>query len=188
MKSTHFGMWIFLASEVMLFSGFFLAYGVYRFWYPAAFDSASAHLNDHLGLLNTVLLLLSSWCVARAVLAYEQSVRFLIPAASLGTVFLGIKFYEYQHKVKENLLPGFSEGLNLSKPEEIFMSLYLFGTGLHAFHLLFGIVAILAFCALRWLKKKPEDQALVRIGLYWHFVDIVWLFLYPLLYLIGETK
>lgn len=182
MKKTHFGMWLFLASEIMLFAGFFIAYAVYRYWYPESFINASQHLNPHLGLLNTVLLLMSSWLIALAVVQTKNRLLLLTGTLLLGSVFLGIKFWEYYSKWSEGVLDQVKGG------EKVFMHLYFVGTGFHAFHMLLGLLALFVLIVLMGAHKLKDQNAIVRMGLYWHFVDIVWLFLYPLLYLVGSLK
>jgi cytochrome c oxidase subunit III len=197
------GMWIFLATEVMFFGGLIVAYAVYRALYPREFALASQHLNLWLGCVNTVVLLGSSLSMALAVRATQlrqrrETIRFMIITMALGTCFLAIKAVEYYTEYRENLIPflgfqipaGIQEetgGSSLSPGQfEMFFVLYFFMTGLHAFHLIIGIilVGVMAYLSRRrWLSGSGEIQIEVT-GLYWHFVDVVWVFLYPLLYLI----
>jgi cytochrome c oxidase subunit III len=188
------GMWLFLAQEVLFFGGLFLAYTVYRNLYYAGFAEASHHLDYMLGGANTAVLIFSSLTMALAVRAAalgkkQHVVMFLILTILLGAVFLGVKVVEYKDKFDHHLVPGPGfvwEGPNRNAAE-IFYSLYFAMTGLHALHMIVGI-PILAFIA--WMahrgKFSPAYHTHVEmVGLYWHFVDIVWIFLFPLLYLVG---
>jgi len=193
-EAATLGMWVFLAQEVMFFGGLFCAYTVYRNWYFAGFSEASHHLSWKLGGANTAVLIGSSLTMALAVRAAALGkknlvVLFLILTILLGSVFLGVKVVEYKEKFDHHLVPGHGfrwEGPH-AKPAEIFYSLYFAMTGLHALHMIIGI-PILA--AIAWMAQRgrfsPEYHSPVEmVGLYWHFVDIVWIFLFPLLYLIG---
>ena len=205
--ASSLGMWIFLATEVMFFGGLITAYVVYRAISPQEFALASQHLKLWLGCLNTVVLLGSSLAMAMAVRSAQlhrkhELLWFLVITMALGTCFLGIKAVEYYQEYRENLVPGLNfripeheheQGTTGSEPLrldpgrfEMFFVLYFFMTGLHAFHLIIGIslIGVMAFLVRRdWFSGTGETQIEVT-GLYWHFVDIVWVFLYPLLYLI----
>ena len=188
------GMWAFLITEIMFFGGLFTVYTVYRWSYGQGFAEASRHLDIRLGAINTAVLIGSSLTMALAVHAAQTGRRrvlilFLLFTILLGSVFLGIKAFEYNHKFHEHLVPG--PGFRLAGPEarhaELFFSLYFAMTGLHAVHMIIGvgILATLVMMANRG-RFSPAHHAPVEItGLYWHFVDIVWIFLFPLLYLIG---
>jgi cytochrome c oxidase subunit III len=193
-EAATLGMWVFLAQEVLFFGGLFCAYTVYRNWYFAGFSEASHHLKWTLGGANTAVLIGSSLTMALAVRAAAMGkknlvVLFLILTILLGSVFLGVKVVEYKDKFDHHLVPGHGfhwEGPN-AKPAEIFYSLYFAMTGLHALHMIIGIpiIAAIAWFAHRG-RYSPEYHSPVEVvGLYWHFVDIVWIFLFPLLYLIG---
>ncbi len=206
------GMWAFLATEVLFFGGIFAGYAVYRFWYHDAFLVGSHHLDMWLGLTNTAVLLTSSLTMALAVNAAQTddrqaTVRFLGITVALGAVFLGIKGYEYYHKYADHLVPGQSfvwppeqhsaahaseAGEARSAPSvdpnhvQLFYSFYFALTGLHAIHMIIGI-AILSVLLLLARRDKFSASYFTPVeisGLYWHFVDIVWVFLFPLLYLI----
>jgi len=190
-------MWIFLITEIMFFGGMFAAYTIYRSTYPTVFAVASASLNVVVGAINTCVLLLSSFTMVMAVRASQLGQRnaiiiFLILTLLFGGVFLGVKAYEWNEKYVEHHMPGQAafhlEGTPLQGPAKIFFSLYFAMTGLHALHMVVG-VGILS--VLIWQTRKgkfsPEYFTPVDIaGLYWHFVDIVWIFLFPLLYLIDR--
>jgi cytochrome c oxidase subunit 3 len=189
------GMWIFLATEVMFFGGLFTGYAFYRSAYPQAFADASNHLEILLGAINTAVLICSSFTMALAVHSAETdrrkaSVNFLLLTIVLGAVFLGIKFSEYHAKFAEHLVPGSSfrfEG-PLARPAEIFFSFYFAMTGMHALHMVIGI-GLLTWLALKARRGRFSSSYFTPVelvGLYWHFVDIVWIFLFPLLYLAGR--
>jgi len=189
------GMWVFLVTEILFFGGLFLAYTVYRAQYPRAFAEASRHLDITLGTLNTAVLIISSLTMALAVYSAALGRRkaimgFLGATMALGATFLGVKAVEYTHKFHDHLVPG--PGFRFPGPDakqaEIFFSLYFAMTGLHAAHMIIGL-GLLTVLVLQARKGRygPEYYTPVEIsGLYWHFVDIVWIFLFPLLYLIGR--
>jgi len=198
-EASLFGMWIFLATELMIFGGLLTAYAVYRSEYPAEFKAGSEHLNLLIGAINTVVLLTSSLTMALAVRAAQtglqkRTVWLLLVTAALGAVFMGFKAVEYYTDYKANLMPGFAfspqewtaQGLS---PEHVqmFLILYYFMTILHAIHLTLGIALLLAIAHLAHRGRySPANYGGVEIsGLYWHFIDIVWLFLLPLLYLVA---
>lgn len=196
--AAQLGMWIFLATEVLFFGGLFAGYAQYRYWYPEAFAAGSGHLDLVLGTLNTTVLLGSSLAMALAVRAAQTShtrelVRLLIATIALGTVFLGVKAYEYYHKWHEHLIPGQSFQLEgehagvAEGPVELFFSFYFAMTGVHALHMVIGI-AILGTLVVRARRGEFHGDYFTPVemtGLYWHLVDIVWVFLFPFLYLIG---
>jgi cytochrome c oxidase subunit III len=190
------GMWIFLITEVMFFGGMFTAYTVYRRWYPLAFATASNTLGLAVGAANTAVLLCSSFTMALAVRAGQLGRRnlivlFLILTLALGGVFLGVKAYEWNQKFQEHHVPGASfhfEGAPNQGQVQLFFSLYFAMTGLHALHMVVG-VGILSVLILRARRGRYSAEYYTPIdiaGLYWHFVDIIWIFLFPLLYLIDR--
>jgi cytochrome c oxidase subunit 3 len=189
------GMWVFLITEVMFFGGMFTAYIIYRIFYPGAFAGASRHLDVTLGGINTAVLICSSLTMALAVYGSQVGSRkmlvgFLILTLLLGTAFLGIKFTEYYHKFEEHLVPGSSFAYpdpDARRQVELFFSLYFAMTGLHALHMVIGVgvLAVLIFQAWRGRFSPAYHTPVELSGLYWHFVDIVWIFLFPLLYLVG---
>jgi cytochrome c oxidase subunit 3 len=194
--SASLGMWIFLATEVMFFGGMFLGYSVYRGMYSKAYAEASRHLDVLLGGINTGVLLLSSLTMALAVRAAQLGGRrtvvlFLLATIALGSVFLGIKALEYYHKYEEHLIPGrhfeFSEPN--AKHAQIFFSFYFVMTGMHALHMVIGIGIMLILITLTRKKRFSAEYyfPIEMAGLYWHFVDIVWVFLFPLLYLVDRS-
>ena len=198
-ESASLGMWVFLSTEVLFFGGMFMTYTLNRSTYPAIFGEASRSINLTLGAVNTVVLIGSSLTMAMAVWASQVGKKhlvtfFLIATLVLGTVFLGIKGVEYHEKFVEHHVPGlnfsFEPGASVATNAhaQLFFSLYFAMTGLHALHMIIGAGLLL------WLVKQsisgrftPEYNTPVEmIGLYWHFVDIVWIFLFPLLYLIDR--
>lgn len=203
-ESAAFGMWLFLLTEIMLFGGLFTAYVVYRWMYSESFAAGSQHLDVWLGAINTVVLIGSSLTM---VLAHSAAVdrkakgtaMFLALTLLLGSVFLGIKSVEYAHKFEEGLFPGrgftwrHSEleqadtGASDAPPEhvEMFFSLYFLMTGLHALHMLLGLGMLILLIVLAMCGKHLATTVEMT-GLYWHFVDVIWIFLFPLLYLIGR--
>jgi cytochrome c oxidase subunit 3 len=195
LEASRIGMWIFLATEVMFFGGMFMGYILYRTDYSVAFANASNHLDVLLGGINTAVLICSSFTMAMAVHGAQSGKRnapvaFLLLTIVLGSVFLGIKFTEYYFKFEEHLVPGRSfiyEGA-WAKPAEIFFSFYFVMTGMHALHMIIGI-GLLTSLIIRDLRGRfsPSYYTPIELtGLYWHFVDVVWIFLFPLLYLIGR--
>ena len=189
------GMWVFLAQEVMFFGGLFMAYVYYRSRFHEAFVESSLHLDVKLGALNTAVLIGSSLTMALAVRAAERGhnagVRnFVLLTMLLGSVFLGVKAYEYWHKWHEHLIPGAAfafEGVHV-RGSHIFFILYFIMTGMHALHMVIGMGLMIAL--LRWNARGGVSRAYPSrvevLGLYWHFVDIVWIFLFPMLYLISR--
>jgi cytochrome c oxidase subunit 3 len=192
-----FGMWVFLVTEVMFFGGVFATYLVYRRMFPDAFAAASGELDVYWGTINTFVLLTSSLTMAIAVRASQQVRRgatalAILATMALGGVFLGIKFYEYAHKVHEHLAPLLGLPFEFTGPNpgaaRIFFGLYFGMTGFHALHMIIGI-GLLAHL-LRHVLASPGRSALrvEIVGLYWHFVDLVWIFLFPILYLIDRAQ
>lgn len=188
------GMWLFLVTEILFFGGLFLLYTVYRSLYPEAFGQASGHLDITLGAINTAVLIGSSLTMALAVHTAQVSrngrlvALFLCATILLGGVFLGIKGIEYAQKFHEHHIPGpsFNYDGTDAQHAELFFCLYFLMTGLHALHMVIGIglLAVLAVMALRGRFGPSYFTPVELSGLYWHFVDIVWIFLFPLLYLI----
>ena len=205
-EASTLGMWVFLVTEIMFFGGMFLAYTLYRSKYPEAFASASNHLDLKLGAINTVVLILSSFTMAMAVYSTQIGKRrnqiiSLVLTLLLGITFLGIKAVEYHQKYVDHLIPGRliplrpfdASGVHLlpgaaKQNVEMFYWIYFAMTGMHAVHMIIGIGLISVILFLSWRGRYgPEYHNPVEVsGLYWHFVDIVWIFLFPLLYLLGR--
>ena len=196
-EASTLGMWVFLVTEIMFFGGLFMAYLVYRYQSPQAFQEASAHLSIGWGGFNTVVLIVSSLTMAFAVRAAQTGeppktqVRWIGITMFLGVVFLGVKAIEYTEKFRDLIVPGpYFDKLKWAHPAgvEMFYSLYFCMTGLHALHMIIGlgIMTWLAIMARRGTFTPNYYTPVEVSGLYWHFVDIVWIFLFPLLYLIGR--
>jgi cytochrome c oxidase subunit III len=188
------GMWVFLMTEVLFFGGLFMAYTLYRTWYHEMFVEASKHLNITYGALNTIVLIGSSVTMAMAVRCSQLGERmklvvYLILTMILGTVFLGVKYIEYADKFHHHLVPGpnFEFAAPYTQQAQLYFSLYFAMTGLHALHMIVGLGIMTVMVIWSWQGKfSPEYYTPIEIsGLYWHFVDLVWIFLFPLLYLIG---
>lgn len=186
------GMWVFLGTEIMLFGGLFMSILVYRVLYSKAVAEASKHLDMWLGGLNTAVLLTSSLTMALAVLAARAghrgaAVASLAATGALGLFFLGIKGYEYYKEYNEGLMPGVGPPFPLDQTgTELFFNLYFVSTGLHAMHLTIavGMIAVITVSVATGRTRLPQNHMTIEIaGLYWHLVDIVWIFLYPVLYL-----
>jgi cytochrome c oxidase subunit III len=191
------GMWAFLVQEVLFFGGLFTGYTVYRAYYPEAFIAGSHHLDINLGGFNTIVLIASSLTMALAVNAAQNSkqrplIGYLLATLFLGFVFLGVKVVEYKEKFDHHLIPGYNfawpDGGPLSNSVQIFYSFYFVMTGMHALHMIIGagVITPLIIMAIRGRFSKDYYSPIEMFGLYWHFVDIVWIFLFPLLYLIGR--
>jgi cytochrome c oxidase subunit 3 len=189
------GMWIFLVTEVLFFGGLFTAYTVYRSWYPAAFAVGSHEMIVWAGTLNTAVLITSSLTMALAVHAAQvgerrQLILFLVLTMLLGCVFLGVKALEYYTEYKEHHVPGFDFQFETEyfRHVQIFFSLYFVMTGLHALHMIIGlgIMSVMLWWSYAGVITAEYHNPIEISGLYWHFVDIVWIFLFPLLYLIGR--
>ena len=195
-QTASLGMWLFLATEILFFGGLFAAYAAYRWSYPEGFAVAGAHTKIWLGSINTGVLLTSSFIVSLAIGAAEAGRRrplvlLLLAAAALGVLFLGIKGFEYLQEYQEGLVPGIRftfEGMH-ARAAELFFLFYFMATGVHAVHLSVGIILVLiaAVRAARGGLLRDRSTTVEVISLYWHFVDIVWIFLYPLIYLVGRS-
>jgi cytochrome c oxidase subunit III len=201
--SASLGMWVFLATEIMFFGGLFCAYLIYRRWYFPSFAAASKSMNAGLGATNTAVLICSSLTVVLAVWAAQTARRtlliiMLILTMLFGLAFLGIKGKEYKDKFEEHHVPGASFSFeNVPVPghpgeyanprhAQIFFALYFIMTGIHALHMIVGLGIFTWLLVMAWKDRfSPEWHTPIEIGgLYWHFVDIIWIYLFPLLYLI----
>jgi cytochrome c oxidase subunit 3 len=192
-ETSKLGMWLFLVTELLLFGGLFVAYGILSAHHHEAFRAAHEHLDGPLGILNTGVLLLSSFTMVMAVLSAKENRRralvvFLLLTIALAAVFLGVKFVEYSHKFHEGLLPGkyYAHEGDTVPGQFMFFSFYFMMTGLHGLHVIGGMIAI------AWVLKRSLAGHFSRayyapvdlVGLYWHLVDIIWIYLFPLLYLV----
>jgi cytochrome c oxidase subunit 3 len=190
------GTWAFLASEIMFFGGMFAAYTIYRIGHPESFALASNELEVALGTLNTAVLISSSFTMALAVRAAQSggrrsTVGWLAATMLLAITFLAVKAVEYSHKFEHHLVPGASFRWRGTPhaDTELFFSLYFAMTGMHALHMVVGIVLLGVIATLAWRGRfsKENPFAVEMSGLYWHFVDLIWIFLFPLLYLLGRS-
>jgi cytochrome c oxidase subunit 3 len=202
-QAATFGMWLFLATEVLFFGALFMSVGIYHYLYPEAFEKASERLNWQIGSINTLVLLVSSLTMVLSVhyarLGNKRKlILFLLLTAAIGASFLGLKGYEYYSDYQENLIPGWkfdssewvlNEGLSPTQVPQVklFLMFYWIMTVIHAVHLTIAIAAVLI---LAWLARLELFSARYHspvevVGLYWHLVDIVWIFLLPMLYLLG---
>jgi len=199
LDSATLGMWTFLITEVLFFGGMFTAYVIYRNLYPGAFASTSIWMNVPLGGLNTGVLICSSLSMALAVRAAQLGQRkaqiiSLICTMFFGVIFLCVKAYEYTEKYLEHKVPGpsftYDQAPQFLHNAQILFFLYFAMTGVHAAHMIVGL-GLLTFLLVEAYKDKYGPgyfTPVEMIGLYWHFVDVVWIFLFPLLYLIGHTR
>jgi cytochrome c oxidase subunit III len=208
-ESASLGMWLFLVNEILFFGGLFATYAIYRYLYYEAFAAASHHLSWKMGFANTLVLIGSSLTMAMAVHSAavgkrKPIVAYLLLTILLGGVFLGVKYVEYSEKILPCLGEGTHAGCLVPGPRfdasalhlegarareaQIYFSLYFAMTGLHALHMIIGvpILGLIAWAAHRGRYSAAWHTPVEMTGLYWHFVDIVWIFLFPLLYLIGH--
>jgi len=194
-EAASLGMWVFLGTEVLFFGGLFATYSLYRGWYPDAFAASSHEMVVWAGTLNTVVLITSSLTMALAVRAAQLGQRrllliFLALTIGLGATFLGVKAFEYYTEFREHHVPGpgFAFEEMYFRQAQIFFSLYFVMTGLHAAHMVIGlgVMTVMFWMSWRGIVTSEYYSPIEISGLYWHFVDIVWIFLFPLLYLIGR--
>ena len=196
-EASTLGMWFFVAQEILFFGGIFCCYAIYRAMYPEAWRAGAHHQNWMIGAINTIVLIGSSLTMALAVWAAQGGRRkmttlMLVLTLLLGGVFVGVKGFEYSQHIHEGLFPGshftYVDHANpgLTRGVELFMTFYFAMTGLHALHMVIGAGLLLYFIRRTWRGDfGPEYYSPIEImGLYWHFVDIVWIFLFPLLYLV----
>jgi cytochrome c oxidase subunit 3 len=191
--ATKIGMWLFLATEVLLFAGLFVGFAMQQAAHPQAFVEAHHHLDKRLGALNTVVLLFSSFTMVMAVWSASKNrqkelMRYLAITLLCAATFLVVKFFEYEHKFHDGLLPGrfYSHKGDTVPNQFIFFSFYFMMTGLHGIHVVIGMIAIV------WVMIKAKagkfDSTYYGpvdlVGLYWHLVDLIWIYLFPLLYLV----
>jgi cytochrome c oxidase subunit III len=185
------GMWIFIFTEILLFGGLFLVYAVSRAKYFEDFHIAAHQLNVFIGAVNTIVLLISSMTIAMSITAIQKSdkklaLRLLAFTFFLAFVFLVNKYFEWGLKIHHHLYPGSDLVLTLKHGEILFFGLYFFMTGLHALHIVVGmtLIAVVFFMVKNDKLRSDNYQLLENTGLYWHLVDLIWIFLFPLLYLI----
>jgi cytochrome c oxidase subunit III len=197
-QSSTLGMWVFLVTELMFFGGMFGGYTVYRNMYPDAFASTSHFMNVPIGAINTGVLIFSSFTMVMAVRSAQLGqkkvlIAFLIFTLLLGCLFLTLKYVEYHEEWVDHHIPGpgfqYADTRYFHQAQILFF-LYFAMTGMHAIHMIVGagMLIVLISMAARDRFTQAWYTPVEMIGLYWHFVDIVWIFLFPLLYLIGHTK
>ena len=190
-EGSKLGMWVFLFTEMFLFGGLFLVYAVFRNKYSADFHQAALELNAFVGALNTVVLLVSSMTVAMSIIAIQKGnsklgIALLVITIFLALIFMINKYFEWTHKFDYGIFPGSEVLKNMEQGELLFFGLYFMMTGLHALHVIIGMVLL----TVNIFKIKAGKVNMARIsllensGLYWHLVDLIWIFLFPLLYLI----
>jgi cytochrome c oxidase subunit III len=195
-KQTHaarLGMWLFLATEVLLFAALFAAYAVYRYLYPEAFAASSRAIETSYGLINTIVLVTSSWTVAMGLDAIgrgngKRTMLLFGSSVGMAILFLVLKYFEYRHHFHEHQLPGkyyAFEGIQ-APGAPIFWTLYFLITGLHGIHVLIGMTVLIVVGTLAGRGRyTPGYHVPVELaGLYWHLVDLIWIFVFPLIYLV----
>ena len=185
------GLWLFLFSELILFGGMFIIYAVYRFKHPEEFRLAAEELNPFIGTVNTIILLTSSLTVAMSITAIQEGRKHLSMSLVgmtilFGVVFLVNKYFEWSHKISLGIYPQSPDLVNKPQGEILYFGLYYVMTGLHALHVIIGIVILTVMMIFIW-NGTISRHSFVRLeagALYWHLVDIIWIFLFPLFYLI----
>lgn len=194
LDASTFGMWLFLITEVLFFGGLFAGYSIYRYHMSDAFAAASHHLDIGLGAFNTVVLIFSSLTMALSVRACQlgnniMTRNLLVATLILGFVFLGVKVIEYKQKFDHHLVPGYNFDQTMPgwQGQQMFYNFYFAMTGMHALHMIIGSGLLLYFILRAHQGRYHANYfgPVEVMGLYWHFVDIVWIFLFPLLYLLG---
>jgi cytochrome c oxidase subunit III len=190
-EASKTGMWLFLFTEMLLFAGLFVVYSVYRFRNATAFHLAAHELSVVVGTVNTIILLVSSATIAMSITAIQKkskklALSLLIITLLLGLAFLINKYFEWGHHIKDHIYPGSSILALRGQGDVLFYGLYFFMTGLHALHIIIGMIFIGVILRLILLDKIDSGNyvLLENSGLYWHLVDLIWIFLFPLFYLI----
>jgi cytochrome c oxidase subunit 3 len=190
-KKAKYGMWFFLYTEMLFFGGMFILYSMYRSRYPHEFHAGASHENLLLGSINTAVLLTSSLAMASAILAVrkrEYGLSMLLQAATvfMGGVFLVIKYFEWSEKFARGLYPNSPVLLKMKVGEIIFFGLYYVMTGIHGLHVFIGMIVIsfMIYFTATGNVTSENFSKIENTGLYWHFVDIIWVYLFPLFYLI----
>ncbi len=185
------GMWLFLFTEIILFGALFVLYAVYFSWYPKDFILGAKELDLGFGVINTVILLISSFLVAASITAVQNDQRHIALAALAGAqvcgaVFLVNKYFEWGHKIEIGIYPGSERLLDGPAPQNLFFGLYYVVTGLHGIHIGIGMVLLAVSLVLVFCRRitAENDVVLDNCGLYWHLVDLIWIFIFPLFYLV----
>lgn len=189
--ASKLGMWLFIFTEILLFGGLFIVYSVYRYKHPVEFHLAAQELNVTIGVINTIILLISSMTVAMSISALQLGNKKLAMILIATTIFLAFvflvnKYFEWGAKIHHDIYPGSDFLMSLSKGDMLFFGLYFFMTGLHAVHIIVGVVLLaVTYVKIKNGKVTQERYSLLEnSGLYWHLVDLIWIFLFPLFYLI----
>ncbi|MFO1039652.1 MAG: cytochrome c oxidase subunit 3 family protein [Geminicoccaceae bacterium] len=193
-EAASFGMWVFLGSELLFFGGLFTVYAVYRVLHPDAFTEAAREANLVYGTVNTAILMTSSFTMALAARTAKAGYRRLAMwslalTITLGFAFLIVKGFEYSEDIQKSLIPGADFKLR-DAAAQLFWAFYWIATGVHALHLTIGIGAVSRLWLLSWWRELPlqESPASEATALYWHLVDVVWIFLFPAIYLVGRNS
>jgi len=191
-EASRIGMWLFIFTELFLFAGLFLVFSVYRMKYSEGFHLAAQELNVTIGTINSIILLFSGMTIGLSYSSIQkgknkQAIYLLLITLVLGIIFLVNKYFEWSIKFEHGLYPGSQELINLSKGDIMFFGLYFLMTGLHAVHLIAGLILIvITIAGIRNGRVHATKYALLEnCSLYWHLVDLVWIFLFPLFYLIN---
>ncbi len=192
-ESSKVGMWLFIFTELLLFGGLFIVYSVYRYLNAEAFHLAAEELNTAIGAFNTIILLVSSMAIAMSTTALQKgqkrvAIRLVVFTLFIGVVFLVNKYFEWGIKIDHGIWPGSEHMLeSMSQGEILFFGLYFVMTGLHAVHIVVGLIIMgFAIHGIRTGKVNAKRPSLLdNCGLYWHLVDLIWIFLFPLFYLIN---
>jgi len=191
-EASRIGMWLFIFTELFLFAGLFLVFTVYRIKYHDGFHLAAKELNVTIGTINSIILLFSGMTMGISYLTIQKgknkiTLIMLAMTILLGIIFLVNKYFEWRVKFEHGLFPGSSELISLSKGDVMFFGLYFFMTGLHALHLIAGLIfiAIVFWAVIRSRVHSAKFALLENCSLYWHLVDLIWIFLFPLFYLIN---
>lgn len=191
-EGSKIGMWIFIFTELLLFGGMFIVYAVYRFKQPVAFHLAAEELDTFVGTLNTVILLISSMTVAMSITAVQEgnkrrTINLITITIILALIFMVNKYFEWSGKFGHGIYPGSEKLLQLGQGEVLFFGLYFAMTGLHALHIIIGVTLLVVMLA-RVMNNSVNSGYYVQLensGLYWHLVDLIWIYLFPLFYLIA---
>ncbi len=190
-EASKIGMWLFIFTEMLLFGGLFIVYSIYRYMHPVAFELAAAELNVATGTINTVILLVSSMTIAMSITAMQKGDRkmtlmLLGATLFLALIFLVNKYFEWSAKIGYGLYPGSDRLHEFGHGDTLFFGLYYFMTGLHALHIIIGaiLIAVVMYQVYKTIVDANKFVLLENTGLYWHLVDLIWIFLFPLFYLI----
>lgn len=191
-EGSKIGMWLFIFTELLLFGGLFIVYAVYRFKNPIAFHLAAEELNVAVGSINTVILLISSMTIAMSITAVQlgntrRAVILLETTLTLAVAFMVNKYFEWGGKIGHGIYPGSEQLAELGGGDVLFYGLYYAMTGLHALHIIVGVIVIAVMLSRvqKGIINKDSHVHLENAGLYWHLVDLIWIFLFPLFYLIA---